>query len=247
MYSGVAQTYIVPPFVSSVRIDAYGASGGTGYNSGQWGAGGLGGRITALINVSAGQTLYILVGGAGASRNSDYSISTNLGGFNGGGPSRPPDPGQWLNAAPGGGATDVRTSLTDLTSRLVVAGGGGGASSWSSGGAGGGPIGGNGGGGHMAMCLNTGGTQLLGGIAPYFPGSCDGRLGSGGGYGFGQCVPTSVYNCAGGGGGILAAQHSLILSRVLLAGEVPAEGRASLLASSSSISKEFIQETGNLS
>ena len=49
------------------------------------------------------------------------------------------------------------------------------------------------------------------------------------------------------GGGILAAHHSLILSRVLLAGEVPAEGRASLLASSSSISKEFIQETGNLS
>ena len=49
------------------------------------------------------------------------------------------------------------------------------------------------------------------------------------------------------GGGILAAQHSLILSRVLLAGEVPAEGRASLLASSSSISKEFARETGNLS
>ncbi len=48
-------------------------------------------------------------------------------------------------------------------------------------------------------------------------------------------------------GGILAAQHSLILSRVLLAVEVPAEGRASLLASSSSISKEFIQETVNLS
>ena len=49
------------------------------------------------------------------------------------------------------------------------------------------------------------------------------------------------------GGVILAAQHSLILSRVLLAGEVLAEGRASLLATSSSISKEFIQETGNLS
>jgi hypothetical protein len=49
------------------------------------------------------------------------------------------------------------------------------------------------------------------------------------------------------GGGILAAQHSLILGRVLLAGEVPAEGRASLLASSSSISKEFARETGNLS
>jgi hypothetical protein len=49
------------------------------------------------------------------------------------------------------------------------------------------------------------------------------------------------------GGGTLVAQHSLILSRVLLAGEVPAEGRASLLASSSSISKEFARETGNLS
>ena len=200
----MAQTYVVPPFVSLVRIDAYGASGGTGYNSGQWGAGGRGGRITALINVSAGQMLYILVGGAGASRNSDYSISTNLGGYNGGGPSRPPSPpNQLLNAAPGGGATDVRTSLTDLTTRLVVAGGGGGASSWSSGGAGGGPIGGNGAGGHQGnLCLNTGGTQLRGGIAPFFPGSCDGQSGNGGGFGFGQCTypPTSVYNCAGGGG-----------------------------------------------
>jgi len=234
--------------------------GGTGYNSGQWGAGGLGGRITALINVSAGQTLYILVGGAGASRNSDYSISTNLGGYNGGGPSRPPSPNQLLNAAPGGGATDVRTRLTDLTTRLVVAGGGGGASSWSSGGAGGGPIGGNGAGGHGGGgCLNTGGTQLLGGVAPYFPGSCDGRLGSGGGFGFGQCVPTTgAYNCAGGGGGgILVAQHSLIICRVnghlqrkiicVLAAEVLAEGRASLLATSSSMHKEFTRETGNLS
>ena len=49
------------------------------------------------------------------------------------------------------------------------------------------------------------------------------------------------------GGGILAAQHTLILSRVLHAGEVPAEGRASLLATSSSISKEFARETGFLS
>jgi hypothetical protein len=59
------------------------------------------------------------------------------------------------------------------------------------------------------------------------------------------------------GGGILVAQHSLIICRVnghlqrkiicVLAAEVLAEGRASLLASSSSISKEFARETGNLS
>ncbi len=49
------------------------------------------------------------------------------------------------------------------------------------------------------------------------------------------------------GGGILAAQHTLILSRVLLAGKVPAEGRASLLATSSSMRKEFARETGFLS
>ena len=48
-------------------------------------------------------------------------------------------------------------------------------------------------------------------------------------------------------GGILAAQHILILSRVLHAAEVPAEGRASLLATSSSMHKEFTRETGNLS
>jgi len=61
----------------------------------------------------------------------------------------------------------------------------------------------------------------------------------------------------GGGGGILVAQHSLIICRVnghlqrkiicVLAAEVLAEGRASLLATSSSMHKEFTRETGNLS
>ena len=59
------------------------------------------------------------------------------------------------------------------------------------------------------------------------------------------------------GGGILAAQHSLIICRVyghlqrkiicVLVAEVLAEGQASLLATSSSMHKEFTRETGNLS
>ena len=69
----------------------------------------------------------------------------------------------------------------------------------------------------------------------------------------------SVQLCrwGGGGGGILVAQHSLIICRVnghlqrkiicVLAAEVLAEGRASLLATSSSMHKEFTRETGNLS
>ena len=58
-------------------------------------------------------------------------------------------------------------------------------------------------------------------------------------------------------GGISVAQHSLIICRVnghlqrkiicVLAAEVLAEGRASLLATSSSMHKEFTRETDNLS
>ena len=68
-YTGGQQTFTVPDGVTSVTIDAYGASGaGSGSN-------GKGAAVTgAVIAVTPGETLYIFVGGQGSSD-----------GYNGGG------------------------------------------------------------------------------------------------------------------------------------------------------------------
>ena len=71
--------------------------------------GGLGGWIQASLSVTAGQKLYIFVGG-------DALVGAR---FNGGGA------GCGSMGGGGGGATDIRTTSDDLTSRLIVAGGGG--------------------------------------------------------------------------------------------------------------------------
>ena len=85
-------------------VNATGAEGGGGNDQS---SGGLGGWVQASLSVTAGQKLYIYVGGdAGTS-------------FNGGGT------GPFVRYR-GGGATDVRTISGNLTSRLIVAGGGGG-------------------------------------------------------------------------------------------------------------------------
>ena len=90
------------------------ATGGEGCVDSRLG-GGLGGWVQASLSVTAGQTLYIYVGGDGVLR------------YNGGGV------GYWQWGG-GGGASDIRTIQSDLTSRLVVAGGGGGGAKGGSGG-----------------------------------------------------------------------------------------------------------------
>lgn len=98
---------VVPAGVGSLGILAVGGKGGDGY---VFNFGGLGARITATRNVSAGQALSLVVGGNGTSGRQDA-------GFNGGGG--------------GGGATDIRTAVVSAglipdTRFLVAAGGGGG-------------------------------------------------------------------------------------------------------------------------
>ena len=89
-------------------VNATGAHGGfNGYDYEKWG---LGGWVQASLSVTAGQKLYIYVGGDGSTGNS----------FNGGGHAGK------VERFGGGGATDIRTVFGNLTSRLIVAGGGGG-------------------------------------------------------------------------------------------------------------------------
>lgn len=123
-YTGAEQTYVVPTGVEHLKITATGAGGG--YGDGPDALGGRGARVQAVVAVTPGQQLYVLVGSAGKWWQEDNVVGDQPGGFNGGGPA--PD-----YAGSGGGSSDVRTVSTSspgtLDSRLVVAGGGGGGGS----------------------------------------------------------------------------------------------------------------------
>jgi hypothetical protein len=211
-YTGGEQTYEVPAGVALVRINAIGAAGGNLSCHGQ--SGGHGGSITADVPVTAGQTLYVEVGGAGENGCGGAQVSAG-GGFNGGGSSGTSAPGE--TGAGGGGASDVRTvstigtsRLETLDSRLVVAGGGGGAgdavllfeanggdsgqAGFASFGAGGVAAGGDPG----VTGFGSGGSGGAGGISPECP---QGSNGLRGGFGFGGAGGSATTDSGGGGGG----------------------------------------------
>jgi hypothetical protein len=113
-YKGEMQIFIVPNRVTSIQVNAIGAKGGTGAR-GQ--VGGAGANITTTLNVTPGQTLYIVVGGfPGQSATAKYGFGGNGGsGGNYGGA--------------GGGLSGVFTSSSPaIVNALIVAGGGGGGS-----------------------------------------------------------------------------------------------------------------------
>ena len=99
-YTGAQQTFTVPSGVSTITIQTYGAQGTNGASPG-----GLGGYVSGDLTVTAGNTLYVYVGGRA--------------GFNGGASGH-------SNGGSGGGASDVRSGGTAYTDRVIVAGGGGG-------------------------------------------------------------------------------------------------------------------------
>jgi len=105
---GLGQSFMVPAGVSSLQVSTYGATGGGCDNE----AGGDGALVTAALNVAAGSSLGIDVGGTPGNCGSSTG-----GGINGGGT------GGGANSAAGGGATDVKAGGTTL----LEAGGGGGA------------------------------------------------------------------------------------------------------------------------
>lgn len=116
-FTGSIQTFIVPNRVTSIKVRAIGAKGGTGAG-GQ--VGGAGANITTTLNVTPGQVLYIVVGGyPGVSNEAKYGFAGNGGianstsGYGGA----------------GGGLSGIFSSSTPTTANaLVVAGGGGGGS-----------------------------------------------------------------------------------------------------------------------
>jgi hypothetical protein len=209
-HTGAAQSFVVPPGVTSVDYELCGARGGSNGAS----VGGRGMQLTGTFPVTPGETLVIEIGG----------MPTGMaGGYNGGGDATRPLPVFLTGeASPGGGATDIRRGGSALTDRIRVAGGGGGAG-WvnsttvgNDGGTSGDPIGMDGGEAHSAVgSAGRGGSASAGGAAGIAPssagspgqlgsgGSGDGAGGGGGGgfYGGGGGAGANVFSDNGGGGG----------------------------------------------
>lgn len=200
-YTGAQQIFTVPPGVTSIFIETWGAQGGANWVNNT----NFGGYVAGTISVTPGEQLYVYVGG---------QATSVLGGFNGGGNGEGAGKG-------GGGGSDVRQGGSTYNDRVVCAGGGGGAGYWSNlhvvGGQGGGLTGGNGyrdpdfvsnpggkgatqsAGGADGTCVNFNVTTCAGGFG--YGGSitgcgCEVYGGGGGWYG-----GAASGNCRGGGGG----------------------------------------------
>lgn len=187
-YTGAAQTYTVPPCVTSIQIEAWGAQGGIGNSGGP--ASGNGGYTRGTISVTAGQVFNIYVGGQGGQPG---------GGFNGGGTGGSTS----TIGGGGGGATDIRTPGNTLADRVMVAAGGGGSGGASTYG----PTGGAGGTGTACASPNGYGGAGAGGCAFGGNGGCAGGTapsygtgGAGAGLNSGGATSgsgTGVYGTAG--------------------------------------------------
>lgn len=209
-YSGAYETLIVPTGATSMTVVVYGA-GNTVFVDGTTSCyGGKGASVTASFAVTGGSTYYVYVGGQGG---------VPAAGFNGGAIG-----GVSVSSSSGGsGATDIRTSIGDLSTRIIVAGGGGGScvhgnlcivggdsgqlgssggsyASYSGGGGGSQSAGGSLGGG----CCSSAGSLGNGGA-----GSSIGGGGGGGYYGGG-----GSYNGGGGGGSSYGPSGSVFVSGV---------------------------------
>ncbi|MBI3136362.1 MAG: T9SS type A sorting domain-containing protein [Bacteroidetes bacterium] len=200
-YTGALDSLQIPNCIDSITINAWGAEGGTTIDGGLPGKGAY---ISTKMDVTAGQWIYIQVGGQD--------------GYNGGGEGGygTPTTGIGDYAGNGGGASDVRFGGTTLADRKVVAaGGGGGGRSYVNGSCVPCGVGGSGGDGGVTNGLDgedainggyganpggagKGGTQIAGGDGGL---GVEGDPGNPGSLGQGGIGVDGQYSVAGGGGG----------------------------------------------
>jgi len=189
-FTGAEQSFVVPS-TGTYKLEVWGAQGGA---AGGGYAGGSGGYSYGNISLTAGQTIYIYVGGAGKATSGGAA-------FNGGGAGT-------CCGAGGGGGTDIRVGGNALANRVIVGGGGGGGSRdvpSGPGGAGGGLLGGN---GTTGTCTGLGGTQTSGYALGVGGSNLVDSAGGGGGYWGGQagCDPSG--GSGGGGSGYIGGVTS---------------------------------------
>jgi len=186
-YTGSLQTYTVPAGDYWLQVQATGGAGGNN-NSSPLVAGGLGAQVSAYLPVTPGQTVYVLVAGAGEPPGGGGPGTGGPGGYGGGGGGGTSTGN--AGGGGGGGASAIFIGGTSSTDLALVAGGGGGASYTQVGGNGGTPSGAAGGGSYGG----GGGTQSAGG-AGGTSNSADGSPGT----------AFSLTAASGGAGGTTAA------------------------------------------
>jgi hypothetical protein len=164
-------TFIMPDgFEANVEIHFWGAGGGEGYNDT---AGGGGGYVKSNITIQSGDTVEIVVGGAGGVGSRNFGGTAGQGGSSGfdggGGGNGIPQPyNDDQNYGAGGGGGGATAIIVNGVAVAVAAGGGGG------------------GGG---ASYQTGDPGLPGGVSGKFTTTSSGGIG------------TNAYAAGGGGGG----------------------------------------------
>ncbi|MBO5413079.1 MAG: hypothetical protein J6A29_02015, partial [Clostridia bacterium] len=211
-YTGGVQSFAVP-VTGTYKLEVWGAKGGGNGGYGDDLGGGLGGYAKGNVKLTAGQTIYVVVGGTGTT-----GTYTSSGGYNGGGNRC------YNGGGGGGGATHIGTrngtlkAYGNTTGLYIVAGGGGGqghyGSNSASGGYGGGTTGGEAAGksgsSDTSYERGRGGTQTAGGTWTMclsggfgYGGNGSGATAGGGGGGLygGSGGYSNNGQWAGGGGG----------------------------------------------
>jgi len=175
--SGAVTSYVVPAGVTALRVAAVGGRGGDEIDQdiGPTGIGGNGAAVTGVFAASEGQTLQVLVGGAGAD-----GVPGDDGAGGGGG-------GSFV-----GVGADVATAFNPAN-LLIVAGGGGGGGIDNTGGTG----------GTLAGAAGSGTLPGGGGLANGTGGAAGsaGDSGEGGGSAAGDDGASGTDNGGAGGGG----------------------------------------------
>ena len=210
---GIATTYTEPqeytytiPYTGSYRLETWGAQGGSVTYNGIIYTGGYGGYSTGTVVLSAGDILYLNVGGSGVGGVASQHYS---GGYNGGGSTNGTSATNRYVSS-GGGATHIATKQgllstlsSSLDSILIVSGGGGGSYRHyadtrynSYGGAGGGYIGNDAIVGSLSNSEGLGGSQTAGGK---FRNAADATSTNYGSFGMGGS-PSESWASGGGGG-----------------------------------------------
>ena len=204
-YTGGMQSFSVPA-TGTYKLEVWGAQGGSVSGA----AGGKGGYAVGNKALTAGQVLYIGVGG----QNTDFNGGSSYSG-------RSAAQDNFDNAAKGGGGgshfglTNTQISATSKTNLLVVAGGGGGGiwtifyvgptTYYGAGGAGGGTSGSagaaNGYSGGYSYVGGGGGTQSAGGSQAAWTSNSDCLPARYAGYGVGGVAHKTCWQGVGGGGG----------------------------------------------
>jgi gliding motility-associated-like protein len=122
-YTGFNQYFVVPSYVTSIKIKAWGAGGGGGYSSLDIAAG-AGGYTIDELNTGSGQVYVVVAGEGGWSTRNTNQIARSTFGFGGSGNST--GSAAISETGSGGGLSGIFFNTVTPYNARVVAGGGGG-------------------------------------------------------------------------------------------------------------------------